>query len=247
MREEDITIKVEKIWTRKVSEQVVEQIEQWIVTGKVKAGEKLPSVRQLCERFEVGRSAVRDAMTTLKGKGLIDVRQGEGAFVRRFDSSTLVSGIQLADEKDISELFNVRKILEVGTAEMAARFRKKDDLKKMKQAIDDWGGDEGASGWGADYRFHLATARATQNGMLVQMMETIAAVTKKVMIGFHGILVADDDLAANVFDQHCAVYEAIRDGKPQEARIRMLEHLTFTEALLDQYLADRDTLVSSEG
>ncbi|MEL3973203.1 GntR family transcriptional regulator [Rossellomorea oryzaecorticis] len=65
-----------KISTKKVSDFVEEQIEGMIQSGMFKAGEKLPSVRELCEMYEVGRSAVRDAMTTLKGKGILQVKQG---------------------------------------------------------------------------------------------------------------------------------------------------------------------------
>ncbi|HEX6923239.1 MAG TPA: FadR/GntR family transcriptional regulator [Bacillales bacterium] len=230
-----------------MSEQVVEQIEEWIESGQVKPGEKLPSVRELCDRFGVGRSAVRDAMTTLKGRGLVDVRQGEGAYVCRFDSSTLIQGIHLVDEKDISELFSVRKILEVGTAEMAARFRRPSDLENMKQAIDELRNTEEITGWEADYHFHLSIARATQNRMIVQLMETTASTIKKAMIDFHRIIFSDGDLTNKVFDQHFAVFEAIRNELPEDARRHMLAHLAFTEELLHEYLNDRSGFASTEG
>ncbi|HET7580468.1 MAG TPA: FadR/GntR family transcriptional regulator [Bacillales bacterium] len=233
------SIKVEKILTKKVSEQVVEQIERWIKDGQVEPGEKLPSVRELCELFDVGRSAVRDAMTTLKGKGLVDVRQGEGAFVCRFDSSALFQGMLLTEEKDIRKLFHVRKILEAGIAETAARERSADDLLFMKQAVDALR-TETATGWEADYRFHLAMARATQNEILLQLTETIASTTKKAMIDFHRILFSDSELTQTVFNQHFSIYCAIRDQLSEEAREHLLTHLTFTEQLLKSYLQDRD-------
>lgn len=216
----------------------MEQIEQWVKDGQVVPGEKLPSVRELCEQFDVGRSAVRDAITTLKGKGIVDVRQGEGAYVCRFDSAAVFQGILLAEEKDIRQLFQVRKILEAGVAETAAQERNQDDLESMKQAVEELK-TETSNGWEADYRFHLAMARATQNEILVQLTETLASTTKKAMIDFHRILFSDVGLTQAVFEQHFAIFQAIHDGHPEEARENLLAHLTFTERLLKQYLQDR--------
>lgn len=228
-----------------MSEQVVEQIEQWIRDGLVEPGGKLPSVRELCKLFDVGRSAVRDAMTTLKGKGLVDVRQGEGAFVCHFDSTALFQGMLLNEEKDIRELFHVRKILEAGIAETAARERTADDLSSMKQAVDALR-TESAAGWEADYRFHLAMARATQNDILVQLTETIASTTKKAMIDFHRILFSDSELTQTVFEQHFSIYRAVRNQLPNEAREHLLTHLTLTEQLLQRYLQDREGFAGNE-
>lgn len=238
-------VRVEKISSRNVSEQVAEQIEQWIKKGEIKPKERLPSVRELCEQLNVGRSAVRDAMTTLKGKGLVDVRQGEGAFVSRFDPTALFQGILLTDEKDIRQLFNVRKILETGIAEEAARHRTSGNLDNMKQTVDQLKRSETTGDAGeADYLFHHVIAEATQNDMLVQLMETIASTTKKAMIDFHRIVFSDKKLVETVFQQHFAVFEAIRDSSPQKARGHMLDHLTFTEQLLQRYLKDPKAFAS---
>lgn len=205
----------------------------------------MPSVRELCERFEVGRSAVRDAITTLKGKGLVDVRHGEGAFVCRFDSTALFQGILLTEEKDIRQLFAVRKILEAGIAESAAQKCEAGDLESMKQAVEELRTGT-VDGWEADYRFHLAIARATQNDILVQLTETIASTTKKAMIDFHRIIFSDPGLRQTVFEQHLALYQAIRDELPEQAREHLLAHLTFTERLLKRYLQDRTGFAESE-
>lgn len=184
-------------------------------------------------------------MTTLKGRGLVDVRHGEGAFVCRFDGAALFQGILLTEEKDIRQLFNVRKILEAGIAETAARERGPRDLDLMKAAVEELRTGT-SNGWEADYRFHLAIARATQNGILVQLTETIASTTKKAMIDFHRIIFSDQALTKSVFEQHFALYQSIHDGNPEKARNRLLEHLTFTERLLKRYLQDRKAFAESQ-
>ena len=125
---------VEKISTKKVSESVTEEIEKLIERGTFQAGEKLPSVRELCELFGVGRSAVRDAITTLSGKGIVTVKQGEGTYICEFDSSKLFNHpLLLPSSKDITELFQVRKIVETGIAEASAIHRSEEDLLKMEE------------------------------------------------------------------------------------------------------------------
>lgn len=103
-------MQIEKIVTKKVSETVSEQLEHLIASGAISHGEKLPSVRELCDQFGVGRSAVRDAITVLKGKGLVTVKQGEGTYVTPFDSSRIFNqNLYFSDPKKVTELFQVRK------------------------------------------------------------------------------------------------------------------------------------------
>ena len=71
-------------------EGVVEQIREMILKGKFKPGDKLPSERQLCEEFEVGRPSVREALRALEITGLIEIRHGEGAFVKDIDFTHVV-------------------------------------------------------------------------------------------------------------------------------------------------------------
>lgn len=217
---------------KKLSDRIVKQIEHWIESGEVNPGDKLPSVRELCELFDVGRSAVRDAITTLKGKGLVNVKHGEGTFICHFDLSTLFHGLLLADEKDISQLFGVRKVLEVGIAENAAIHHRTQNLKEMKDAIEKLQSVETMKAWESDYDFHIAIAKATQNEMLVQLMQTISASTQKAMMDCHLIILSDVQLTKTVFEQHLAIYKAIKGGLAQEARERMFLHLTFVEGLL---------------
>lgn len=230
---EDCRLNVEKITTRKVSEIVAEKIEGWIQSGKVKPGDKLPSVRELCDSFDVGRSAVRDAITTLKGKGLLTVKQGEGAYVIHQDSSSLLDKLLFA--KDISELFSVRKILEAGIVELAALNRHPKHLAKLKKTLQDLEQANTIEGWRADFDFHLFIAEASQNEILIQLMKTISTTTQKAIIDCHRIILSDAQLSQKVYQQHLAIYRAIHNKNQEQARLSMIEHLVYVEELLYQY------------
>jgi GntR family transcriptional regulator, transcriptional repressor for pyruvate dehydrogenase complex len=222
-----------KIDRQKLSDRVALQIEQWITAGHVRPGAKLPSVRELCQLFNVGRTAVRDAITTLKGKGLVEVRHGNGTFVRQSDCSRVFQGVSLVRKEDIHKLFAVRKILEAGTAELAAVHRNTDHLYHMKKALERLAQADSCDGWRADLHFHLAIAEATQNEHLVQLMQTVSSAIRKGIMDCHRIILADAEQERVIFHQHVAVFEAIRDAKPEQARQAMVEHLAHVEALLN--------------
>ena len=222
---------VGKISTKKVSESVTEEIEKLIERGTFQAGEKLPSVRELCELFGVGRSAVRDAITTLSGKGIVTVKQGEGTYICEFDSSKLFSHpLLLPSSKDITELFQVRKIVETGIAEASARHRSEEDLLKMERYIFNPSVNE----WESDYHFHLAMAKSTGNEILIQFMQFISETTKKSMIDFHHYIKKYPDTVRKIENQHLEIYEAIKKRESTRAHRMMSNHLNFVEEELLQ-------------
>jgi GntR family transcriptional repressor for pyruvate dehydrogenase complex len=229
-------MEITNLSTKKVSERVAEQIEQWVLSGSVGPGDKLPSVREICDMFQVGRSAVRDAITTLKGKGIVEVRQGEGAFICQVQTSKIFEGLLFLSGTDIDNLYSVRKILEISTAEMAALHRKDEDLANMDKALYRLEKSDKNDSWEADYAFHIAIAEATQNKVIVQLMHTIATMMKNALIGCHQIISSDLAVSETIFQQHLVIYEAIKENKPQKARESMLVHLTHVEELLQKSL-----------
>jgi GntR family transcriptional regulator, transcriptional repressor for pyruvate dehydrogenase complex len=219
----------DKIAVKKVSEQVEERIKGMIETGMFKGGEKLPSVRELCEMFEVGRSAVRDAMTTLKGKGILEVKQGEGAYVRSFDTESFFSTqLMLPDTEDIRELFQVRKMIEPGLAEMAAEKGTAEDVRILESFLS----QEGVDKWEADYEFHLKIASITGNRILVKLMAFISASTRKAMIDVHQHIQSREEISSLVRDQHNRIFQSIQSSDASAARENMIRHLEFVEKVL---------------
>ncbi|MFB5663806.1 FadR/GntR family transcriptional regulator [Alteribacillus sp. HJP-4] len=238
-----ILLEIQKISTKKISESVAEQMEGLIQSGRYEAHEKLPSVRELCDDFQVGRSAVRDAITTLKGKGLVYVKQGEGTFVSPFDSSKLFSGgVGFPDLEDIKELFQVRKILEAGIVEMAAVYRSELELAKMREAVERMKISTDQKSWQSDYDFHMYIAAAAGNSILTQLMTFISATTKNKMIDFHQYISTDSSLTKRIISQHEAIFQRIERKQPKEAREEILAHLSLVETLMQQsVLQDRES------
>lgn len=231
--EEDINMNVEKISIKKVSESVVEQIEEMIVNGSIRSGEKLPSVRELCEMFGVGRSAIRDAIITLKGKGIVDVKQGEGTYICHFDSKKLFNLSLISPESnDVQELFQVRKLLEPGIAEMAALYRTKQQIAELEKFFE----QTSSSGWEEDYQFHMTIAKASANQIIYQFMQFISTTTKRHMIDFHHFIQQNDLINERITRQHKEIFKAVNNSAPHEAKEKMTEHLEYVEKIMKNSL-----------
>lgn len=224
---------IEKISVKKVSESVVEQIEKMIENGTFQSGEKLPSVREMCDMFGVGRSAIRDAIITLKGKGTVTVRQGEGTYICRFDSAKLFNHNLVSPESsDVRELFQVRKILEPGIAEMAALYRTEKELKEIEKTFS----TKSALSWEDDYNFHMVIAKASRNQIIFQLMQFISTTTKKHMNDFHQTIQKNEHIIEKINKQHKDIFLAIKDADSARAKLNMSEHLEYVEDILQANL-----------
>lgn len=232
-------LQADKISNQKISDIIAERIEDWIRTGKVNPGDKLPSVRELCEMFDVGRSAVRDALTTLKGKGLVEVRRGEGTFVCHLNTAQLLPDVLLIGKDDIHKLYQVRKILEAGIVELAAANATNEHLEKMHQALEDLKTASTLKAWEADYRFHEEIVKASSNDILVELMDMVSTTTKQAIMECHRVILSDPSLAMEIINQHCDIYEAIKSRDGNGAREAMYKHLNYVESLLDSYFSDQ--------
>jgi len=229
-----VIVNVERIARKKISESIEEQIEAMIASGQFKPGEKLPSVRELCTLFGVGRSSVRDAITALKGKGIVDVKQGEGTFICQFDSSKMFQyTMLLPSEEDVRELFQVRKMLEPGIAEMAAKNRSPEDLKKLKLALSKTFEND----WEADYHFHQVIVHAAGNKMLTQFIQFISTTMQKAMIDFYQYIQPHEAILKEIASHHYHIYESIKQSNSKDAYIHMLNHLELVENILQTSLA----------
>lgn len=232
-------VEFKQIRRRKIYEEVAEQIQDLIRDGSLKPGDRLASVRELAEQFEVGRSAVREALSALRAMGLLEMRQGEGTFVRSFDARSLsgpIASAVLMNQKQILELVEVRKVVETGTAGICAERRDEKDLSEMKTALTTMEaclGDSEELAKQADLRFHFAIARGTKNGLLMDMMNRISDVMKESMRESRRIwLFAQAATAERLLREHQSIYEAIRDRDPILAQQRMESHLGKVEEAL---------------
>jgi GntR family transcriptional repressor for pyruvate dehydrogenase complex len=125
----------------RVSEEVAEQLKQSILSEQLKAGDKLPSERDLAEEFEVSRLAIRDALRSLQGAGFVVARQGSGGGVFVTDLtfeqlSNAYLDLFVADKISIPELLELRLLVEPQVARSAAKNITSQYEKRLKEALE---------------------------------------------------------------------------------------------------------------
>lgn len=229
------------IKTKKIYEQIVDQIGILVAEGQLKPGDRLPSERELVERFEVSRASIREAISALEMMGLIEVRPGEGTYIRQVNIDSVIAPLawMLFIEKDTDlELYEVRKILEVQAAGIAAERAQEDEIRDMYEALEVMRRDLEIVRLGeeADHHFHFAIARATHNKILIRLMNTISETMKKTLKSSRSKLYEDRNTPQRLYQEHCSLYEAIKNRNVLEAQQLMLNHLIGVETQLAKYL-----------
>lgn len=215
---------------RKVYELVAERLVEDISASRLKPGQALPTERQIAEALSVGRSSVREAMRMLESRGLV-VSAGYGARIVADHGKPLDASLaMLVEMRDsgLQDLLEVRKIIEVEAAGLAAERRSDKDMERMRRAIEAM--DEGLGSAeryiAGDIEFHLAVAAATGNTLARDMMRAIREVMRRALRSIYPIPGSAERSAR----QHRQIFEAVVAGRADEARALMRGHLLGVEA-----------------
>jgi DNA-binding FadR family transcriptional regulator len=162
-------------------DEVIAQLRDQIASGSWPVGERIPPESELIGRLQVGRGTVREAIKALAHSGLLEVRQGDGTYVK---SRSELAGALRRQMRTVTDLQvqEVRRALEVEGARLAAKRRTDEDLRAMTAALDErdvaavrarevgrWDESWGLTWVAADVRFHQAVVAASHNPMLTEM------------------------------------------------------------------------------
>ena len=209
-----------------ISIEVSKRLLSYLLSGAVEPGDRLPSERQLAEVLGVGRSVVRESLKALTLLGLIDVRQGDGTYLRRPASDLVARSIEwglLLGDQQIEQLAEARYHLEIVLVELATRRRDQADIAELARLLDAMDAAEPQSAdrfIESDIAFHLAIARAAGNEPLAGVMSSIASLLDAWM---HQV--AATSPSHNPASEHQAIYEAIKAGDVERARAAMRMHI----------------------
>lgn len=214
-----------------------------IVDGELKPGDKLPSAKALADRFGVGRSTIREALSALKAMGLIDVRQGGASTVLTVPTTGLAS--LRVNRQTILDLLEARQSFEISNAGLAAKKRTDEDLDAfrriladMEAALDGSGSpDMEAEGERTDLAFHRQLAAATHNSVLLTLFEAVSSQMElAIRETRRAELYANRAVADRLLQEHAAIFEAVARGDAAAAEHAMREHLQHVERMLMKHL-----------
>lgn len=219
---------VEKTARKSLGEIVYERMERAIKSGSYKPDERLPTELDLAAEFEVSRPIVRDALKRLREQGLIYSRRGAGSFVRSIGLKQPLGFGLLENVSDLLSCYEFRLTLEPAAAGFAAERRDPQSLVRIQTALEQMrdATNRQVHREDADFQFHLAIATAAENSYFSIAME---ALKEHIAVGmrFHGMSVKREASGlTRVFDEHHAIFEAIRLRNSHEAHDLMRNHLS---------------------
>ena len=173
------------VQTSRLYEQIVQQIEESITSGELKEGDQLPAERELAQQFGVSRTAVREAVKTLREKGLVEAYPGRGTFITngtaRGIQQTLDRMIRSGQAEGTAHLTEVREILEPEIAALAAQRVDEEMLSAMREAIAvmDVARKDSEEFIEGDLDFHLALAEAAGNPLILSLIDSIVGLLRE--------------------------------------------------------------------
>lgn len=226
----------ERIVRKRLSDEVSARLRKLIQSGELKAGDEMPSERELMERFGVGRPAVREALFALANKGVIEISHGERARVREITAQSILSQVDLpaklmlsGSSESLEHLKSARIFFERGLVRVAASRATPDgvaELRRLLQAQRQSLGD--AEGFiAADMAFHVAIADMSGN--------PIFPAVSRAMLGwlqaYHAEMLIWTGQETYTLEEHAEIAEAIAAADPDRAEQAMTGHLERSRAL----------------
>ena len=204
------------------------------MSGHLKAGDRLPSERDLAAMFQVGRSTIRESLRKLEQAGLITIRTGSagGAYVANSGPEPVTRALTLMlqlEQVAPEDLLEARKVIESTTAKLAALRATAEDLEKIKAALDSPRNFSMKEGFiSANVDFHESIADAARSKVLSITLRAVRGLTIESL----RMLPMDQDMMESSHAYHTRVYEAIVNRDPDSAQQNMVQHIESFERKL---------------
>jgi DNA-binding FadR family transcriptional regulator len=226
---------------------LVDRLASEIISRRIAPGARLPTEQEMMAGFGVSRTVVREAVAALRAEGLVETRQGVGAFVSRDVQRRpfRIDPAELRSLADVLHIMELRTGVEVETASLAAERITAASRGRIKLALEtiDLALERGEAAVDEDFAFHQAIAAAADNPHFTRFLEFLG----RFLIPRHSIragLQRPRDLKAylqRIQDEHRRIYEAIRAGDAAAARRAMRAHLMRSRRRYQRFAAAAET------
>lgn len=238
---------------RQVSDVVAERIERLIVDGVLKVGQPLPSERRLCEKLGISRSALREGLKVLRGRGIIETAQGRDSRVAKLsgerDASPLMHLFN-SQPRTLYDLLEVRGLLEGESARLAAlrgtdadfvlltrRYEEMLAAHAQEQPVDP---REHAR---LDHAFHLAICEASHNPVLVHTLQSLTDLMLSTVFASVNNLYHRPAQKRQIDRQHSRLYHAVIERLPEQAQRAARDHINSIRDNLQEIEQEEQRLV----
>ena len=222
-----------------LADSVAERVRNDIASGIYKVGDKLPTERDFSEKYGVSRPIVREALGTLKRDGLVQTRQGLGAFViQTSEAAFRFRGLELDDAEDIQNVIELLMAVEAAATAHAAERRTQKQLTLIEQQLHAMESAiaRGESGVEEDIAFHQAIIKASDNHYFHDMTTFLDGRVRN-FIRKARASTERQSLLSMVMEEHVAIFDAIANSDPLEARKAAENHLRGAASRLALHLS----------
>jgi GntR family transcriptional repressor for pyruvate dehydrogenase complex len=220
----------EPIRTETATEQAMNRLIGMVRSGQLRPGDSLPPQRQLTRLLALSQTVVREAIRGLAAMGIVEIRHGQGVFVRSVSAEMLIEPetlFFLLEKEAFFQAIEVRRILEVESVALAAQRATEEDLAALRAVL---GQMKNAAADPEPLRFsaefHLILARASHNDVLASMMQSFIRLIAQAS---SPIARALPESIAQEYPQHRALYQAVASRDPERARRKAREHIATAE------------------
>lgn len=232
-----------KVQVPRISDAVASSLEKRILEGSLKPGDRLPPERELATELGVSRPSLREAIQKLASKGMLQSRQGGGTYVTDRLEQTFSDPWQamMGSHPNLREdLLEFRRMLEGQAAEWAAERATEADLQRLEQAFaamtEAFASDDLERRSTTDIAFHQAVGEAAHNALIGHLSAALLRLMHDNIRLNLGELKTVPSATSLLSNQHAAIFAAIRDHKPAEARSAAETHIDFVSETLAQTL-----------
>jgi GntR family transcriptional repressor for pyruvate dehydrogenase complex len=222
----------------KVYEQVIEQIKEMIVSGKLKKGDKLPPERELVEQLQVSRTSIREAIRALQIIGLVECKQGGGNFIRESFENSLFEPLSIMfvlQNSRPEEILELRKIVEVETAALAAEKIEEKELQEIQSILEQMReSDDEEKNTLLDKELHYKIAHASRNFLVVNVLSAISSLVDSFIKDAREMILKQNENKEVLLYHHENIYHALLEHDKGKAAKAMRKHLDFITKYLSE-------------
>jgi GntR family transcriptional regulator, transcriptional repressor for pyruvate dehydrogenase complex len=244
----------QKVAPEKLAQSVVRQVEQLILRGILRPGERLPSERDLAEKLGVSRPSLRDAVAELSLAGLLVSRAGSGVFVADVLGSAFSPALVRlfsTHEEAVFDYIAFRRDMEGLASERAARFGSDTDLRlidtifrKMEAAHQKRDPSDEAQ---LDAEFHMAIIEASHNVIMLHMLRSMFELLREGVFYNRQVMFRNRITREQLLEQHRAMNDALQARDPAASRAAVDAHLTYVEqAFVDQLRSEKNETIARQ-
>jgi len=218
-----------------LTDEAIEKIKAMIVSGTLRAGDRLPKEADLAADLGLSRSSLREAVKALSLVNILDVRRGDGTYVTSLEPPVLLEALSfIVDfhrDTTVLEFLRVRRILEPAATAMAAERITIEEIESLGKLLDSLGPDPDVEDLVAnDLEFHRRIAAYSGNSVLCSLLETLSGPTTRARV-WRGL--TQSDAIGRTLAEHRAILDALASHDPEVARSWSTVHI----ASVEQWLA----------